>query len=322
MKHKLAITLTLLGMFLLTQLIGMFVVNAYSPIPQTIIDPATGESEIISVEQPLPFGLQTSQDEPTPSFIALIFSFALAFALIFILIKYKWKLVIRLWFLFVVTLALGISINAFFKYTPLSNIANISIIALAIALLFSLFKIFKPNVYIHNLTELLIYPGIAVIFVPILTPLSIIALLILISIYDMWAVWKSGIMQKMAKFQMDELKIFGGFLIPSASKKVKTQITKIKQKYKGKKMPTSVKKKKFKVNVAILGGGDVIFPIITAGVFMRAYGLIPALLIIAGAFLGLLFLFSITKKGKSYPAMPYISVGIFLGMLIWRLFVF
>ena len=87
-------------------------------------------------------------------------------------------------------------------------------------------------------------------------------------------------------------------------------------------MPASVKKKKFKISLAILGGGDVIFPIITAGVFMRAYGIIPALLIIAGALAGLTFLFTITKKGKSYPAMPYISVGIFLAMLIWRIFIF
>ena len=138
----------------------------------------------------------------------------------------------------------------------------------------------------------------------------------------MWAVWKSGIMQKMAKFQMEELKLFGGFLIPSLSKKTKIQIARIKQKYKNKKIPKKIRQKKFKVNLAILGGGDVIFPIITAGVFMRAFGIIPALFIIFGALLGLGFLFSITKKGKSYPAMPYISVGILLGMLIWKLFLF
>ena len=322
MKHKLSITLILLGMFLITQFIGLFVVNAYAPTTQTIVNPATGESETIIIEKPLPFGLQPSQNKATYNFVSIIFSFALAFALIFILMKYKWKLVIRLWFFFVVTLALAIAINAFLKYTPLTNIINVSIVALVVSLLLSSLKIFKPNPYIHNLTELLIYPGIAAVFVAILTPISIIVLLILISFYDMWAVWKSGIMQKMAKFQMTELKIFGGFLIPSASKKVKAQILKIKQKYKGKKMPASVKKKKFKISLAILGGGDVIFPIITAGVFMRAYGIIPALLIIAGALAGLTFLFTITKKGKSYPAMPYISVGIFLAMLIWRIFIF
>ena len=74
---------------------------------------------------------------------------------------------------------------------------------------------------VHNLTELLVYPGIAVIFVSLLTQWSpiknlilIIFLLILISIYDMWAVWHSGIMQKMAKYQIDTLEIFSGFFIP------------------------------------------------------------------------------------------------------------
>ncbi len=328
MKHKISITLILLSMFVVTQFIGVFVINAYAPTSQVVINPATGESEIILTEGSLPFGLQAPQDEPTPGFLSIVFAFALAFALIFILMKYKWKMIIRLWFFFVVTLSLGIAINAFLKYTTLTSI---SVIALAIAIPLSFFKIFKPNPYTHNLTELLIYPGIAAVFVPILTPISIIGLLILISIYDMWAVWRSGIMQKMAKFQMSELKIFGGFLVPSVSKKVRNQIARIKQKYKNKKMPKKIRNKKFKVNLAILGGGDVIFPIITAGVFMWAYpnqvlfginGLIPALFIIGGALIGLTSIFLFSEKGKAYPAMPYITTGIFLGMLVWRMFMF
>ncbi|MCD4771119.1 hypothetical protein K8R30_01750 [archaeon] len=314
MKHRLSITLLLLTMFLVTQGIGLFVVNAYSPTSE--INQTTGE--VILTSGDLPFGLQTPEDEPTPSFSSIILAFVLAFALIFLLMKYKWKMIIRLWFFFVITLALAISLNAFLKYSILTNV---SMIAIAIAVPLSFLKIFKPNVYLHNTTELLIYPGIAAVFVPILTPFSIIALLILISIYDAWAVWKSGIMQKMAKFQMEEVKIFGGFLVPSASDKVKKQIKKIRTKYKNKKIPKSIKNKKFKVSLAILGGGDVIFPIITAGVFMRAYfSIVPALFIIAGAFLGLLAIFLSSKKEKAYPAMPYITTGIFFMLLIWKIF--
>ncbi|MCK4649888.1 hypothetical protein KAT36_01520 [Candidatus Pacearchaeota archaeon] len=313
MKHKLSITLLLLTMFLATQAIGLFVINTYAP--QSIIDPKTGE--ITTIQNDLPFGLETPEDEPTSTFFSIVLSFALAIITILILIKYKWKMIIRLWFFFVIALALAISINAILKLTTLTNI---SLIALAIAIPLSFLKIFRPNVYIHNTTELLIYPGIAAVFVPILTPYSIIALLILISIYDAWAVWKSGVMQKMAKFQMDELKIFGGFLVPSASKSVKKQIEKIKIKYKNKKIPKSVKNKKFKINIAILGGGDVIFPIITAGVFMRAYSITPALFIIFGSLIGLLSIFLFSKKGKAYPAMPYITTGIFAGLLLWKLF--
>ena len=209
------------------------------------------------------------------------------------------------------------STNFFFQ-----SIITSSILALLIAIPFAYIKIFKPNILIHNATELLIYPGIAAVFVPILSYRTIILLLIIISLYDAWAVWKSGIMQKMAKFQMDELKIFGGFLVPHASKKVKFQIQKIREKYKNKKIPKKIKDKKYKVSLAILGGGDVIFPIITAGIYLRSHGLIAALFVITGAFLGLTYLFTITKKGKAYPAMPYITAGIFAGLIIWRLFVF
>jgi presenilin-like A22 family membrane protease len=287
------------------------------PITESTINQETGEIELIVQERNLPFGLQTPDDEITTNFISIVFSFIFALAIILILMKYKWKFIIRTWFFFVISLALGISIYAFIR----NSVSNPQILALVIAVPLSYFKIFKPNVLTHNITELLIYPGIAAVFIPILTPLSIIGLLILISLYDMWAVWKSGIMQKMAKFQMEELRIFGGFLIPSASAKVKMQIKNLKQKYKGKKMPKKFKTKKFKVNIAMLGGGDVIFPIITAGVFMKSFGIIPAIFIIAGALGGLTFLFTITKKGKAYPAMPYISSGIFLGIAIWKFFI-
>ncbi|MBU2576123.1 MAG: hypothetical protein KKF50_00195 [Nanoarchaeota archaeon] len=317
MKHKLTITLLLLSMFLVTQFIGLFVVNAYTP--ETVFNQTTGMITI-SPENQLPFGIET----PETNFLAIIFYFILAFAIVAILMKYKWKLVIKLWFLLVIILALGITLNAFLKY---STLTNISIIALVIAIPLALLKLFRPNVFVHNITELFIYPGIAAVFVAILQPLTAVLLLVLISIYDMWAVWKAKFMQKMAKFEMEELHIFGGFLIPTISKKVKAQIERIKQKYQNKKMPAKVKKKKFKVRLAILGGGDVIFPIITAGVFMRAFpkqalfgimGLIPALFIIFGALAGLTYLMLITKKDKAYPAMPYISTGIFAALILWK----
>ena len=79
---------------------------------------------------------------------------------------------------------------------------------------------------------------------------------------------------------------------------------------------SDLKKKKIKVNIAILGGGDVIFPIITAGVMLNAFGIISALFVIAGATLGLSYLFFFSEKKKFYPAMPFISAGIFIGMLL------
>jgi len=302
MKHKLSITLILLGMFLVTQFIGIYIASVYGGV---------GDN--------LPFGIETPDDSQGQNFGSLIISFIIAFSIIYIMIKYNWKVFMKVWFFLVIILALAISFVAFLGITN----PYAPIIALVVAIPLAYFKMFKPNMYTHNITELLIYPGIASVFIPILGPYSVIGLLVLISYYDMWAVWKSGIMQKMARYQMEELKVFGGFLLPSASKKTRQEIKKIRQKYKGKKIPKKVASKKFKVNLAILGGGDVVFPIITAGVFMTAFNsIIPALFIIFGAFAGLSYLFANTTKGKSYPAMPYITIGIFVGLILWRLVAF
>ena len=249
------------------------------------------------------------------SLLSIIISFVIAITLILILIKFRWKFLMKGWFFVVVILALAISFNAILK----SNFTEAALIALLLAVPLAFFKIYRQSFLVHNLTELFVYPGIAAVFVPILGVWSILVLLVLISIYDLWAVWHSGVMQKMAKFQIEELKLFAGFFVPYVSKKMKLKIQLLKQKYKNNKK--GLKKEKIKVNLAVLGGGDVVFPIITAGVFLRAFGIVPALFVIGGAFTGLTYLF-LTLKKKAYPAMIYIVPGIFLGLLVWRLLVF
>ena len=162
------------------------------------------------------------------------------------------------------------------------------------------------NIVGSNIVNILFILGIAAIFVPILNIYTISLMLVFISVYDAWAVWHSGIMQKMAKYQINKLNVFSGFFVPYASNKIKLQIQKMKK---------SELKKKIKVNVAILGGGDVVFPIITAGVMMKTLGILPAVFVIAGATLGLGYLFLFAEKKKFYPAMPFITAGIFLGIL-------
>jgi presenilin-like A22 family membrane protease len=88
--------------------------------------------------------------------------------------KIKAGAFLRLWFFIVVILAIAISINA----PLLSKTPHSALIALAIALPLAYYKIFKRNIIIHNLSELIIYPGIAAIFVPLLNLWSIIILLI------------------------------------------------------------------------------------------------------------------------------------------------
>ena len=299
MKHKPQIIVILLSMFIITQFIGLYVVNYYSM-------PANE----------LPLGMDYPQTDLTCEINSLsdffsctrylssiIFAFIIAITLFLFLTKIKAEFIIRLWFFFVVVIALLIALQ-----TIISQINYAFLISGVAALFLAFMKVFKRNLLVHNITELFIYPGIAAIFVPILNIYSVLILLVLISIYDMWAVWHSGIMQKMAKYQINKVKAFSGFFVPYISKKVRLQLKKLKK--------SQLKKKKIKVNVAILGGGDVVFPIITAGVVMLTYGLFYSLFVIAGAAAGLLYLFIYSEKKKFYPAMPFITAGIFLGLLV------
>lgn len=326
MKHNIQVTLILISMFIITQIIGLFVVNVYLPQQKEIFNQTTGEYQNITISPLLPYGMQPPELRTQTDFWTvlpgIILSFVIAIAIIFLISRIKVHFILRYWFFVVVILAIGISFNALFLKINLFSV-NVNLLiwqaplawllALIIAIPLAIYKIFKRNIVIHNLTELIIYPGIAAVFVPILNIWTAILFLVLISIYDMWAVWRSGIMQRMAKFQMNEVKIFGGFFVPYISKQVREQIARLRNsKNKG-------KLKRIKVNLAILGGGDVVFPIITSGVFLKFYGLIPAIFVVIGATIALSLLFMFSDKKKFYPAMPFISSGIFIALLIWKL---
>ena len=311
MKHNLKITLILLAMFFISQLIGLAVINEYSPKQKVFFNETSQQYENITIKTELPYGMQPPEIKPGISIGSIITSMIIAIFLIFILMKMRARIILKMWFFFVVVIALSITINSvFLKF----NIPSYTPLIFAFPLAF--YKIFKRNIIVHNLTELLIYPGIAAVFVPMLNILTVSILLILISAYDIYAVWHSGFMQKMAKFQINKLKIFAGFFVPYLGKKEKKQFELIREKYKNKIPSRILKNKKIKINLAILGGGDVVFPMILAGVVLKTLGFFPALLISVFATLALLYLFIKAEKGKFYPAMPFISAGCFIGLIL------
>ncbi len=309
MKHNFKITAIILLMFVIAQFIGLYVINS-----DPLSNPALSWLQPPEIQQQSDFGVY---------FTSIIFAFVIAILLLFLLTKFKIDFILRIWFFLVVAIALFISLIAFFQ-----GYIYLAIPLALVAITLSFIKIFKRNFLIHNLTELLIYPGIATIFVTILNLWSVMILLLIISIYDIWAVWHSGIMQKMAKYQINNLKIFPGFFVPYVSKKIRLQMKKMKK--------SKLKKRKIKINIAILGGGDVVFPIITSGVILNVArngkfpgflsslakpllgipGLFTALFVVFGATLGLTLLFLFSEKKKFYPAMPFITGGIFIGLIL------
>lgn len=229
------------------------------------------------MENNLPMDIERPELNPQTSYIPLFIILLIATVIIFILLKFKLFLIWKIWFLISVFLTLVISFSVFISEW----------FAIAFGLLFALWRVLKPNPIIHNLTEIFIYGALAAIFVPLLNLWSVSVLLIGISVYDYIAVRKTQHMVTMAKSQ-GQSKVFAGLLIP------------------------------YDKNVAILGGGDIGFPLIFAAVCMVQFNLAlfdwRVYIIPLCSLLMLFALFVKGEKKKFYPAMPYISLGCFLGL--------
>lgn len=297
MKHSLKIIIIVLTAFLLAQFIGIAILYNYIDMEKSA---QTGQTEF----KELPIGERPALEENT-SFIPVMIVILIGTAILFLLVKFKLTIVWKLWFLIAAVTALLVAGNAFFGKE----------IALILALSLGLWKILRPNIWIHNLTELFIYGGLAAIFAPMFNVWSAVILLVLISGYDAYAVWKSKHMIKLAESQA-KANVFAGLLIPyrigkAAAAKIGTKIEMKKNKIKRAMKGASVR-------TAVLGGGDIGFPLIFAGVILKEWGLWQSLIIPFGALLGLAVLMWKGDKGKFYPAMPFISVGCFLALgIVW-----
>jgi len=340
MKHPIQITLIIIAMFLVTQFIGLAVLTSYDNYfgkgsEEKIKTGEIVQPEVSIVKETVPPEMELEKPIDIARIITSIFiAIIIAALLFFLLSKIKVTILIKAWFSVVVFICLTIALSLFlYPYLSTSlftlfgkKIALAETIAIPLAILLTFYKIFKRDFFIHNLTELFIYPGLAVIFLPLLNVIAASILLVVISIYDMWAVWKSKFMIKLAKFQLDQLKIFTGFLVPHIKKKDKIRIQKMralarrkeKRRKKGNKKGKRRKEKrlKIKVQLAALGGGDVAFPLIFTGTILFAYGVIPAIVTILCTTLALTLLLTFSQKGKFYPAMPFLSGGCFLGLLL------
>ena len=276
MKHSLLITIVLLLLFLFSHFFGLIIIQHYLPSGQY-----------------LPLNIEKPQFKEETSFIQIAFIIIIATGLILLLLKFKAVKLFKAWYFISVFVTLVIAFGAF----------TLEYIAIIMALIFALLRLFKSNVIIHNFTEIFIYGGLAALFVPVLNILSAVLLLFIISIYDMVAVWKTKHMVSLAKFQASS-GAFAGLSIPYNTSNISGKVT----------------KKRFgKFSNAIFGGGDIGFSLMFSGAIMKYFGMIPALIVSFFAATALFVLFVFAKKGKFYPAMPFITIGCIIGLLVVKL---
>ena len=332
MKHTLKVTVVLALFFFIAQFTGLLVVNHY------IDHKKTSERKSI-VLKPLPYGLERPQVENQSTSFIYITAMILTGTLLFLLlIRLNKPVIFKVWFFIGVWFALSIACAAFINDSiPYVKFVNEKFVfftgkiwflslfsfidnfaAMLIAFTLSIFKLYKPNVIIQNISEIFIYGGLAAFVVNIFNFFAVVMLLVVISVYDYISVFKTKHMIKLAKFQ-SESKIFAGLLIPYEKGKIllndnKTKISESK----------SSGHSSSSRSVAILGGGDIGFTLIFAGVVMKdlmiqeveLFAFLKTLIIPFFVTLSLLFLLSKGRKNKFYPAMPVLSLGCFIGYLV------
>ena len=299
MKHASKVTALLLLFFFLAQLLGLGLLALEARSTGTTVEyDATAIGERPEFE---------SSYGPT---VYLLVGVGIGTILLLWIMRMRNARVIWKWWYFLaivlaVTAALGVLLP--------------TIMALVFAGYLAYQKTHHYNLFVHNITELFMYAGLAVLFVPLFTVAWAAVLLVIISIYDMYAVWKSKHMVRLATFTKKN-KLFAGILVNYETKGKKTTLLQSN--------PDALKQKPKKINSALLGGGDVLFPLLFAGAVFtelltqagsKGIALLGALVIVGTTALALYLLFSLGKKHKFYPAMPFVSAGSFVGYLIVQL---
>ncbi len=305
MKHTLKITALLLFIFILAQLNGLVVLDYYIDIKQsaitgkTVVDPeAYAQSNITP----------PVVENESASYIYVLIALLVGTTLVLLLIKFRQRKLWKVWFFLSVVVTLIISLNSWmFRFFGTVAVPSVFLYLTTVILcgILAYYKVFRSHVFIHNMTEIFIYGGLAALLVPILNLFSVVVLLILVAFYDMYAVWKSRHMVAMAQFQAQE-KVFAGLYIPYNIKEIKP-VTK-------RELKETIAEEKTSGSIAILGGGDIAFPLLFSGVILKTMGSYwPSLVITGTTTLALLLLFYYGEKGKYYPAIPFIALGCFAG---------
>ncbi|MBD3319403.1 hypothetical protein GF342_05860 [Candidatus Woesearchaeota archaeon] len=315
MKHSLSITLMLVGFFVVAQIFGVLIVNQYVDVQKSV-----EMGETVFKDLPTVGGVvfERPDVEENVSFLYVFLAILVGTVILLLMIKFaKWLW--KPWFF------MAISLSLYFAFAPFVPVLFAGVLALFLAAM----KLIGPrsmlSITFGNIAELFIYGGLSAIFVPIFNLWAVSGLLLLISLWDMWAVWKGGVMVTMAKHQISS-GAFAGLSIPYVRPKVMRKTRKKSTKKHihiraGKKAPrlhTTARKEK--MSTAILGGGDIAIPLFFTATVLKAMGLISALLVIPFTTIALFMLLYFAEQNKFYPAMPFLSGGCFVGFaVVWLL---
>lgn len=166
-----------------------------------------------------------------------------------------------------------------------------------------------PTIWVHDILMVLGLGGAASFFGLEFAPSVVVALLLIFSVYDFIAVYRTKHTAQMAK-EMIEKKVVFGFIIPKEVKSFAYKLNKLK----------------INSNFIILRGGDVVLPGLLASSIISS-GFARALIVILFSFTGSFFSYWLLMAQKDFgdkiepvSALPPIALFSIIGYLITLLF--
>ena len=295
MKHPYRITTFFLIFFLLIHAIGLFFTSVEA---QKEVSPILDAPQPVSGAWSIPY---------------LLLGVGIGTGIILLLAKYGKTGIWKGWF----TTATALAIT----YGVATVIPDIYAIILGITL--ALLRLLKPSFITHNVAELFMYGGIALILTPLFTPITALILFAIMSVYDAYAVWKSKHMITLAEFTK-KANTFPGLSLSynttpeHTPRNLPNQKQKTKNPSTNNKITTKNKETQNTISTGVLGGGDILFPLLLANTvylsliptytpiqtFLLSYGVSIA------ASTGLAYLFLKPSTAKYHPALPYIFIPV------------
>ncbi|MDY6788626.1 MAG: presenilin family intramembrane aspartyl protease [Candidatus Nanohaloarchaea archaeon] len=223
--------------------------------------------------------------------------------LMLLLYKYKLKFLTKIWFY----LAITVSILAFF----LSFLPALPTLIIAICLI--MLRIRTRSMWTRNIIDIFSYAGVGALFGTMIGWIPAAIFLVLLSVYDTVSVFMTGHMVSLAEEGLDT-DTFMGVMYPKGDVEP-DKVEQINKTVKGHGDANSSE-----VRIGVVGGGDIIAPMIFSISLIESFGMLSAFLSSLGAMTGLYFLMNWMEEGRYYPALPIIGLGAALGLLLSLLF--
>ena len=274
-KFKFPLFLRILLLFGLTQLAGIYA--AYKFLP------ALGPVQPVGIS----------------GFSFYDFAILVIFVLFLIFIVRRFKLVSSVFFKVFLTVVVFAGAQAMFAlwFSPLIS----AFIAVLLLVLFWFFN----NVFLQDLMMILTFAGVGAVLGISLAPGTVILILVILSFYDIIAVYKTKHMVELAEAMIQSRAIFG-FVVPASFGGFKARMTRVS--------PGG--------QFMILGSGDVILPRLLSASLVRtslSQSVIVAFFSALGLFL-MHLIFTNQKIRRPMAALPPIALASIIGYLVAILF--